>query len=122
MVQSPDVYDPLAVVLHGDKRGVQSVAGQLYDGAAARVGVHPDGPDSGLEPDHNGQPAVDANNERDDGHHPDIADVHEAAPGAAAHRLRAGHRPAGGETGHCPVRGETVHVLLLQTPGQTHQG
>lgn len=54
VVQSPGVHDPLAVVLHGDKRGVQGLTGQLHDGAAARTRVHPDGPDTRFGPDHDG--------------------------------------------------------------------
>ncbi|KAE9528160.1 hypothetical protein AGLY_012582 [Aphis glycines] len=122
LVQSPGVHGALAVVLHGHQRGVQSVAGQFHDGTRARCRVHPDGRDTGLEADHDGHAAVDAHNERDDGHHAHIADVHEAAPAAAAHQLRADHRPAGGEARHRPVRGQTVHVLLFHTPGQAHQG
>lgn len=122
LVQSPHVHDPLAVVLHGDQRGVQSVAGQLHDGAGARGRVHTHGPDTGLETGDGGQPAVAADHERDDGHHEDIAHVHEAAAAVATHQLRARHRPAGGQTGHSPVRGQTVHVLLFHTAGPAHQG
>lgn len=121
-MQHPGIHDPLAVVQHGDKRGVQSVAGQLHDGAVARHGLHPGGPDTGLGPGHDGQPAVDAHHERDVGHHADIAHVHAAHPAAAGHRLRARHRPAGGETGRGAVRGQTVHVLLFRAAGQAHQG
>lgn len=109
------------MVLHGDQRGVQSVTGQFHDGAAARNRIHPNGPDTGLEPHNGGQPAVVTHNERDDGHHPDIEDIHETVAAASAHQLRARHRSAGGETRYSPVRGETVHVLLFDTAGQAHQ-
>lgn len=110
------------MVLYGHQRGVQGVAGQLHDGTAARRRVHADGPDPGLGPDHGGHAAVYADNERDDGHHADIADVHAAAADASARRFRARHRPTGGPAGHSRVRGETVHVLFLQAAGQAHQG
>lgn len=121
-MQPPDVHDPLVVVLHGDQRGVQSVAGQLHDGAGARSRVHPHGPNTGLAADDDGQPAVAAHNERDDGHHADIAHVHEAAAPAAAHQLPVRHRPAGHQAGHRAVRVQAVHVLLLRAAGQAHQG
>lgn len=122
LVQPPDVHDPLAVVLHGDQRGVQGVAGQFHDGAGSRGGVHPDGTDTGLDADNNGQSAVAALNERDDGHHEDIAHVHEAVATVAAHQLPAHRRPAGDPAGHCLVRVQAVHVLLFHTASQAHQG
>jgi len=98
LVQPTDVHDPLAVVLHGDQRGVQSIVGQFHDGATARDGVHADGTNTGIEPDHDDHAAVNAHNKRYNGHHADIAEVHETATAAAVHRFRARYRPAGSET------------------------
>lgn len=104
LVQPSDVYDPLAVVLHGDKRGVQSVTWQFHDGATTWNRVHPNGPATGFEPYHGGQSAVVAHNECDDSYHPNIEDIYGTIAAASSHQLRTCHRSTGSETGYSPVR------------------